>query len=404
MTSEDDVDPRVRIVNEQSGEVRYAAAKDLEGLDRFIAGWKHDVKEPHHLEFSGWQMSDDEHPAGEGRLGYRSVRKTVRTITTPNLSFTLPNLRINFSNSTVTLGEPRFPAALKGRRVGEHLFPEWGRIESRLGNPAYLVDAPEPVQMAAHQESTPHGNFVEILYILDADVGSNYHEMLAAGRAAMAPLTVTLDLMFGNRVMGPVVTEEVGELFADWHWNRLLGGRTVSLESQANLVALDARAVAMRIGTALRTNELRDSKARARLRVASQWYWVAEADPDNVQRYIGYWLTLEALELGQNANIRPIYEAVASLLGADPTVVKQTIGRMYGIRSKLVHGERRAVSDPEVAAVRAVAIALLERRALNFVSEERLSGLEVAIGVRRPGLAFRRRSRPYIQSREGGAP
>lgn len=102
-------------------------------------------------------------------------------------------------------------------------------------------------------------------------------------------------------------------MFEDWHWNRKLGGRSVAIESQARQEHLDGHTFVKRVGPAIDRLLDFDAERRQRVRVASQWYWRAEGEADNVIRFVGYWLVVEALELGENANIGPLKRNIATM-------------------------------------------------------------------------------------------
>jgi hypothetical protein len=181
-----------------------------------------------------------------------------------------------------------------------------------------------------------------------------------------------LDLSYGDRLLGPLLTEEVGELFEDWHWNRRLGGRTVALESQANMKTISGHQLSDGLRAAVdRQLELSD-ESRAAARVAAQWYWEAEGQSDLGLGFASYWLVLEALALGQNSNIRPLRVAFSAMLGCNEDDVKEPIGRLYGERSGLLHGNVRAVDEKEVAKVRALASALLHKHLFGDVPDQRV--------------------------------
>jgi hypothetical protein len=142
--------------------------------------------------------------------------------------------------------------------------------------------------------------------------------------------------------------------------------------------------LSLRLELAVEAQISRDAASRARLRVASQWYWTAEAEADPVQKYIGYWLVLEALALGEGSDIRPLRESLSTILRVSVTSVKVPLGRLYGTRSGLVHGSVRSVDPGKVAKVRALAIALLEYHTLNFVSPSRMTDVADALGLQLP--------------------
>ncbi len=195
----------------------------------------------------------------------------------------------------------------------------------------------------------------------------------------VAPLTAVLDLLFGERLLGPILTEEVGAVFEDWHWNRKLGGRSVATESQARQEHLDGRMFVERVGPAIDRLLQFNDEQRQRVRVASQWYWRAESEADNVIRFVGYWLVLEALELGEKANIGPLKSNIAKLLTVEKSAVTEQVGRLYGLRNKLLHGKQRVVTNEDVERVRALAVALLESHTLGKVSSGRLAALHDAL-------------------------
>jgi len=85
------------------------------------------------------------------------------------------------------------------------------------------------------------------------------------------------------------------------------------------------------------------------------------------------------LELGENANIKPLKRKVAQVLDVQMHVVSEAVGRMYGVRSGLVHGSIREVSQDAVGRVNALASALLEFRMLGAVSHRRLEALKGAV-------------------------
>ncbi len=372
--------PRAWIFDSNTGESRPVSTDEIVGLDDWIANWQSNVEMPHELTFSGWQMADESHEAGSGRPAYRLVHKTVRKVFVPPIEFTFPNLRITFNNGPVTFGAPIFHGTLPGRTAGSYMLPESGVLRlTNDGKAEYDVRPNMHISVEAHQETTPDVNYVEILYELpDGDWGE-YGKMLAAGRTGVSSLTALLDFLAGPRVVGPVLTEEVGEVFDDWHWNRWLAGRTVSLESQAQLEVVDGPEFMLQLSSAINRRQNLDDAARARTVIASEWYWQAEAEAEAVQRYIFYWLVVEALELKPNStDIGPVKRRVAALLQVDRHLVSGSIGRMYGIRGKLVHGSMRNVNSEQVDRVKALAHSLLEWHTRGSISQKRLVALRLA--------------------------
>jgi hypothetical protein len=123
----------------------------------------------------------------------------------------------------------------------------------------------------------------------------------------------------------------------------------------------------------------RDDEDRGRLRIASQWYWRADADGDPVMRFLGYWLCVEALELSDSANISPVKRRVASLLQVEQARIATGVGRLYGLRSSLAHGKVRHVNAESLDDVMGLAVPLLESRLLGTVSPSNAALLANAV-------------------------
>jgi hypothetical protein len=377
-TNADEIEPRASI-RDASGEVRPVLKSEINGLDEWIKNWPVYPEMPSAMTFSGWQGPDEHHPIGKGSPGYRIVFKTLRTVVVPTLEAVIGDLRVSFQNGPVNWGEPRFTNALPGRREGDWLVPQWGTLHLDQEPRRYTIDPDRSIQFSAHTDTTPDTNYVEILFQIRDGDSLTFAEKLARGRSATGPLTAALDLIYGDRLLAAVITEEVGEVFPDWHWNRLLSGRNVAWEGQARLDFLDARSVAAAISPIVERQAERDDQGRNRLRVAAQWYWRADRDADTSLRFLGYWLCIEALELGDSPNIAPIKSAAARILGVDFSDVSPGIGRIYGLRSKIAHGKIRDVRHEDIKQVRAVATALLEDHLLGTVSETRQNELRAAV-------------------------
>ncbi|WP_285102240.1 hypothetical protein [Promicromonospora sp. MEB111] len=377
--AENEIEPRAWISDTVTGEVRPVLKSDLTGLDEWVENWPVAPDLPSSITFTGWQESDEQHPVDGGKAGYRIVFKTIRTITVPTLELDALNLRLSLQNGSVNWGEPRFTNALPGRREGHWLVPEWGTLRLDHEPRGYEIQVNPVVEMAAHTENTPMTNYVEILYMFNEDVTGSHAEKLAFGRSATGPLTAALDLIYGERLLGAVITEEIGEIFPDWHWNRLLGGRHVAMEAQARLDQLDANGIVAALNSFLEIHASRDDEERARVRIAAQWYWRADRDADPTLRFLGYWLCVEALELGNAANIAPVKAAVAAAADATVAEITEGVGRMYGLRGNVAHGKVRDVKPEDIDRVRAIAEALLESNLLGTVTNPKRAALRKAV-------------------------
>lgn len=370
----DELEERAR-VQHADGTEEFVRRADIHGLDEWADSWEQNPALPSGVSFAGWQMVDDDHPMGEGNPGYRIVYKTIRTVFAPELRVDAGRLLLRFGNDEITWGEARFPNALQHRREGEWLVPQWGKVSWQGGRGSYEPDANREVQMSAHQETTPAGNFVELLYRLpDAEL-LDYGGKLALGRSRVAPLTAAMDLMWGERILGSVITEEVGAIFEDWHWNRLLGGPTVAWEGQAQISVADSREFHDALDVAFKIFGEHSEAQRDRLRVAAQWYWRADRERDRVMKFLSYWLCVEAVVLeGGEWKIGPLKTMVAAILDSKVGAVGG-VGRIYAVRGEIAHGHSRAVTDQALAGVKAIAEAVLSRRLLGRVSRDRVVAL-----------------------------
>ena len=345
--SEPDVDrPKPRAwINHEDGTREPVSPDAITGLDEFYAGWGQYVPDPEAVTFDAWQQSDADHPPGEGQVGYRIVYKTIRTFTFPAIDFSTSNLRVRFANGSINSGAPRFTDALPERTPGYYLKPEWGEIkESPAGEVGYMSQPDMRVHIDNHEDETPHGNYVELLYAVPDGTTSDFASVIAAGRAGVAPLLVALEMQFGPRILGPVLTEEAGAVFSDGHWNRRLGGRYIRLESQASMQMIPGQSGVTFLAGMLQRQVERSDEERRRTRIASQWYLRGGAEADLTIAYVAYWLVLEALELEENSNIAPLRAAIAQLLDVEPSSISDRLGRLYSTRSKLVHGALRSVT------------------------------------------------------------
>lgn len=368
----DDLDPRVSMRNAITGDTRFLPRGAITGLDEWVQSWEPNSQFPAAVTFNGWQGSDDDHPPGTGKPGYRVVYKTIRTIPFPVLDLNGGFFRIHIGNGEIDRGAARFPNAIPHRHENEWLVPQWGTLDIEAGKVTYTPRVDRSVELSAASDTTPACNHLELLYQLPETVGPEYHERLALARARIAPLTAAMDLLYGERLLGPVLTEEVGEVFDDWHWNRWLGGPTVAYEGQARLKHLDTRDFLAAITPVIEAYGDRDEQERNRIRIASQWYWRADRESDPVLKFIANWLAIEALELGENSNIAPIKRSIAGILAVNPSAIAEPIGRVYGLRNRLLHGTLRTVTKSELERVDAVTRALLEHHLLGYLTHDTL--------------------------------
>jgi hypothetical protein len=352
--------PRARLLK-AGGSVEDVTDR-VTGLQEYIDAWEHDVETPHLQHVVAWQGNDDQHPPGEGRSGYRVVYKTLRLVPYPPAVLRWPNLRIALFCGDVERGGIRFEQTITGRRPDQAVIPEYGRVlDSSSAPPVYLRCPNLNIQVAGWAETVQAVSALEVIWIAPTS-----HEeplaLLEAGRTAVSPLLALLEFEFGPRLLSTRLTEEVGEAFADWHWNRRIFTGTVYAESQAALIEQPAQDFVARTRPLIERNEALPDDERARLRLASRWYWAVQEETDPTLAFIQWWLIVETLEMAKTTKVQPVAVRLASLLNCGHVVVKEAVGRLWGLRSRLVHGEQLGVTTEEMHAVQVLARVLLSAR------------------------------------------
>jgi hypothetical protein len=330
------------------------------GADVPVGFFPNDPDNLHFYRTGGWQQSDDEHPPDHGSPGYRVAYKTLKMLTSTDIELKWPNLRISVKTGHLNYGGMRTPDGVPARRPDEQVVPEYGmRITDSTGAARWL-GCPNPYLTFAGWDDDIGGlSYVEIIYRLEDDADPEPEAVRQAGRAAVAPLKTTLDLILGPRLLGVPLLEEIGAVFDDWHWNRRLDSVALATERPLQPVVMPAQEFVNRIMPAIEHTQQVDETERRRFRLASQWYWLADAEPDPVNRFIQMWLVIESLEM-PTPDIAPVKARLTALLGGK--TVGAFVGRLYGTRSGLVHGNAATVTPEQIEQVDTLAkLFLLDR-------------------------------------------
>lgn len=366
------------------------------GAEAFFGSWRTATDMPHEMSASAWQRCDEQHPSGEGVPAYRVVYKTLRLLPWPGLTLQWPNLRVLFANGDVERGGFTTPTAVPGRNPRERVIPEHGRVLAYPDGWGFLQCPDLTFDVAGWEETVQAVSYVEVIYAfesppwneLEEDDGRSaaelYADFLRAGRLAIAPLKTLLDLAVGPRLLALPLTEEVGATFDDWHWNRRIDAGRFSAESQAEFRHMAAADLAALLRPLVDRQQALPEDERRRLRLASSWYWRADADPEPTTRFLSWWLAIEALEMPRTTDIRPVRARLADLLGTAIERWDDPVGRLFGLRSRLVHGELEAAGPAAVVLVEKIARVLLAGRLLGTIDpvlrEETLAAAELALG------------------------
>lgn len=271
--------------------------------------------------------------------------------------------------------------AFPGRRWNQRIIPEYGRAEvDDQGSSNYVGDPDLRFEFSGWEETLERLGFVEIIVKLDVASDSSATELYNLGRRAVASLRAQLDFVFGPRILGACVLEEVGAVFEDWHWNRRLDTVQLAAEGQVGAEIIPASWFAKDFNVT--TNRL-FAKPRAeqrRIALASRWYWLAEAEEDPVNRFLQYWIVIESLEM-KDSNIKPVAKRISQLFTTpDVSVWANRIGRLFGQRGKLVHGEEMNVDEVQLEMVELTARALLAFRLTNSVPIDAGRRLQSLVG------------------------
>lgn len=340
-----------------------------------MAGTRKD--EPDWIVFSGWQGGDDEHPLGGGVPAYRIVFKTLRAVIA-EAAVTWPNLRITTGHGSVSRGGVNLPGALQARQAGKWILPEYSQlVADAQGLLRYEPTGVEDFEFAAWANDVEDVFYVEFLLQTNS---TEPPEQILEGRERLADLKVMFDIRFGPRILGVVLTEEAGEVFADWHFNRRVGSDQIGHEFQLDVIGVSQDDLLAWASTDMNRHEALPVEAKRRLRLASQWYWLAIHERDPVNQYLALWFVVEVLAM-PNTDIRPVRELLAAHLGGTEADWRAFVGRHFGRRSKLVHGEgERAVSAEDLASLRDLVEVLLAIT-LSELSEERAGRLRHLAGL-----------------------
>jgi hypothetical protein len=100
---------------------------------------------------------------------------------------------------------------------------------------------------------------------------------------------------------------------------------------------------------------------RERISLACDWYWRSTEADDAVTEYLELWFVVEVVAMPNTTDIRPVRLRLATAYGGDDGHWRDLVGRHFGRRSKLVHGEGpREVAEPYLVELRDLVEALLE--------------------------------------------
>jgi hypothetical protein len=189
------------------------------------------------LQASGWQRADQDHPAGNGNLGYRAVYKTLKLIPFPEVNLSWPNLTVRIVVEKVEYGGISVSGnTIQSLYPNRLILPEYIEIKKDGNSITYQGDINMKWEFSSYSEEFPPSGIVEL--ILEVD-DPNEDDVISKGRRSLSPILCILDLSYGERLIGALITEEVIEIFPDRHWNRKITSPLVGSESQLDMRKID---------------------------------------------------------------------------------------------------------------------------------------------------------------------
>jgi len=310
------------------------------------------------LQASGWQRTDQNHPSGTGKLGYRAVYKTLKLIPFPSVNLSWPNLKVRLVVESVEFGGIN----VKGHTIpsifpNKLLLPEYIDIRKNGQTKTYHGEINMKWEFAAYQEEFPTSGIVELLLEVE---NSDGNDVITKGRRSLSPILTILDLVYGERLIGALIAEEVVEIFPDGHWNRKIFSPSVGAESQLDMKKVEEAQIEQ-MKKSIDTYQEFGESDRKNVALAADWFWKSEREADWVDRFIQLWVCLESLEM-PTTNIKPIAKQLATITPEDYNFWKEPIGKLFGKRSSLVHGNSNEVDEHEIIILRGLAKILLANR------------------------------------------
>lgn len=324
-------------------------------------------QEPHfdrysRLSVDGWQGVDDEHPAGGGVPGYRLAYKTLKLIPSTPIELSSPDLRITFGIRKFERGSLVVKRTVPTREADVFILPEYLNPLKRDGEELSISGKTDFfIEVTGTEEELDTGVYVEFLLKTRAQDPAG---ILNEGRHTLAKTKALIDFVGGRRVLGVPITEEVGHLFDDWHWNRQAKAASLRLESELDMQLLDSPELVEKLSSALDSQVDYHPTLKQRIALACDWYWRADGEGDPVSQFLQLWFAVEALEMPKSSNIKPVKKRLASITDTDESIWSRPVGMLYRLRGRLVHGEQLTVGLEELDLLRLLLAVLIEDRLL----------------------------------------
>jgi len=227
-----------------------------------------------------------------------------------------------------------------------------GELTYVAADQKWTLDATDSLRLQVHlsEQTTPEMTFLLLLTPWESEHPNP--ELLAHDRlessaglvAAVLGENAVYARVFENKIgLNEVRTEGVGPVV------RVPSASTPRLDGSAleELRLLDA-AIASQ-----------DASARERGRLSLRWFRAATLD-SGVDAFLKYWIALETLAMPDTTDIREIKRLLASAYSSPSGTDPFQIGRLFGLRSRIVHdGLRMGITAAVESYLRAIYTDLL---------------------------------------------
>lgn len=239
--------------------------------------------------------------------GYRMFRVTRDDLLSGPKTFDLNQVR-----GIILYGRVKYPNSLELETTDDH------QIQFTVPDPVF--------------GETKEGTYLLLLTPLHVD-GQQGNELIVKERIGAA---VGLLSVFNGRNM---VYERLFEFVTD-----MQDGRTVTLspvtEHPLHFDAPDINEA--RLSTISEADQVISDLPeldRNRIRLSLRWFESALYAGGSVDAYLKYWFAIETLGMPNTTNIRPLIESLsrAYSLSYEEAQTRFSIGRLFGLRSRIVH-------------------------------------------------------------------
>ncbi len=205
----------------------------------------------------------------------------------------------------------RLQDVLPLRREGHWLLPQPGETVIEGTTMTFHPSETKNFEFQAWEEEVDGLFFVELVLHTTAESADR---RVAEGRSRLASLKTLIEMSFGPRVLGALVTEELGEAFPDGHFNRSVHSDALGNEWQMDLTAVTPERFSEWTKATLANHLQRPKEELERIGLACDWYWRSTQTSDPVTEYLELWFVVEVIAMPDTTDVRLVRERLAAAL------------------------------------------------------------------------------------------